>query len=270
MKFFNILVLKSNLPYSYPLAGINHCFYQAKKLPTPKELFVCTTTSLSALFYSCCYCCHHHQVFQCSNNSITAWFSLLHFKLNNRLCISFYLPSLFQSSSNYFNFTIVCMHSMHWSSERLGSLIPACERQVCLADVSVRVLWPKRRQDKPVFHTLESENPTFLMTTPVEKPALNWSSVVNLVCKPQYTYTREQVIDFTLEAWLPRLASWLPARRRLLLPDLETTVSTLTRLCKIQNQNTCEGQLQIHRFYIILCCATKLRQGEYFWKLLER
>ena len=29
------------------------------------------------------------------------------------------------------------------------------------------------RQDKPVFHTLESENPTFLMTTPVEKPALN-------------------------------------------------------------------------------------------------
>ena len=27
--------------------------------------------------------------------------------------------------------------------------------------------------NKPVFHTLESENPTFLMTTPVEKPALN-------------------------------------------------------------------------------------------------
>ena len=27
-------------------------------------------------------------------------------------------------------------------------------------------------QDKPVFHTLESENPTLLMTTPVEKPAL--------------------------------------------------------------------------------------------------
>ena len=28
------------------------------------------------------------------------------------------------------------------------------------------------RQDKPVFHTLESENPTFLMTTPAEKPSL--------------------------------------------------------------------------------------------------
>ena len=27
--------------------------------------------------------------------------------------------------------------------------------------------------DKPAFHTLESENPTFLMTTPVEKPVLN-------------------------------------------------------------------------------------------------
>ena len=27
----------------------------------------------------------------------------------------------------------------------------------------VRVLWPKCRLDKPVFHTLESENPTFLI-----------------------------------------------------------------------------------------------------------
>ena len=26
----------------------------------------------------------------------------------------------------------------------------------------VRVLWPKRQQDKPVFHTLESESPIFL------------------------------------------------------------------------------------------------------------
>ena len=29
----------------------------------------------------------------------------------------------------------------------------------------VRVLWPKRRQDTSVFHTLEPENPTFLMDT---------------------------------------------------------------------------------------------------------
>ena len=28
-------------------------------------------------------------------------------------------------------------------------------------------------KDKPVFHTLESENPTFLMTAPAEKPSLN-------------------------------------------------------------------------------------------------
>ena len=28
-------------------------------------------------------------------------------------------------------------------------------------------------QDKSVFHMLEPENPTFLMTTPVEKPSLN-------------------------------------------------------------------------------------------------
>ena len=28
------------------------------------------------------------------------------------------------------------------SWERLGSLIPACEKQVCLTDLSVRVLWP--------------------------------------------------------------------------------------------------------------------------------
>ena len=50
---------------------------------------------------------------------------------------------------------------------------PACERQICLADVSVRVLRLKRRQDKSVFHTLEPENPTFLMTVPVEKPSLS-------------------------------------------------------------------------------------------------
>ena len=45
----------------------------------------------------------------------------------------------------------------------------------------VWVLWFQRvkdrfvlpGQDKPVFHTLESENPTFLMTAPVEKPSLN-------------------------------------------------------------------------------------------------
>ena len=39
------------------------------------------------------------------------------------------------------------------------------------------VLWFQRvkagMSDKPAFHTLESENPTFLMTTPVEKPVLN-------------------------------------------------------------------------------------------------
>ena len=28
-------------------------------------------------------------------------------------------------------------------------------------------------QDKPVIHTLEPENPTFLMTVPAEKPSLN-------------------------------------------------------------------------------------------------
>ena len=44
----------------------------------------------------------------------------------------------------------LCSLHLHWcvfnsnnnklTLERLGSLIPVCERQVCLADVSVRVL----------------------------------------------------------------------------------------------------------------------------------
>ena len=87
--------------------------------------------------------------------------------------------------------SLMSQQIVYW--ERLGSLIPACERQVCLADISVKVLWPssgrralwpKRQQDKPVFHTLDSENPTFLMTTPVEKPVLKWCTLV----APLYNY----------------------------------------------------------------------------------
>ena len=74
---------------------------------------------------------------------------------------------------------IQCLQPKYW--ERLGSLVPACERQENFRTKKVRALWPKRRQDKPVFHTLESENPTFRMTMPVEKPALKpkyWLSVL--------------------------------------------------------------------------------------------
>ena len=53
------------------------------------------------------------------------------------------------------------------TSVRHLSLYSLASHQVLSLELSVGAT------DKPVFHTLESENPTFLMTTPVEKPALN-------------------------------------------------------------------------------------------------
>ena len=49
--------------------------------------------------------------------------------------------------------------------------------------VKDRFVW----QDKPVFHTLESENPTFLMTAPVEKPALKKELSSMVYVLPNYT-----------------------------------------------------------------------------------
>ena len=43
------------------------------------------------------------------------------------------------------------------------------------------VLWFQRVKDRFVFHTLESENPIFLMTAPAEKPSLNHWIVLNWV-----------------------------------------------------------------------------------------
>ena len=46
----------------------------------------------------------------------------------------------FQIPIGYIVYLKHLRYTIHW--ERLGSLIPACERQVCLANVSVRVIWP--------------------------------------------------------------------------------------------------------------------------------
>ena len=59
----------------------------------------------------------------------------------------------------------------------------------------IRALWPKHWQDKPVFHTLESENPTFLMTMPVEKPTLNSITPSTNVTS---VFVPEPIIVFTM------------------------------------------------------------------------
>ena len=106
--------LSYSLPYSYPLATINHCTYIAMKYLTLKELFLYHYFPLSPLLLMLLSLSTppsiplHHQL----NNSL---FSLLYFKLYNHLCISFYLYSLFQVSSNLLQF-YYGMHSMHWSS----------------------------------------------------------------------------------------------------------------------------------------------------------
>ena len=71
----------------------------------------------------------------------------------------------------------------HRGGERLGSLIPACERQVCLGLFCL---------DKPVFHTLESENPTFLkykLTLHGMKLHLlhTITAVQKIICSSHYT-----------------------------------------------------------------------------------
>ena len=84
---------------------------------------------------------------------------------NNSVCYSMSSVvkySVLQAVASFWPFDLYILEStwclrgslLHCRWERLGSLIPLCERQ-------------------PVFHTLELENPTFLMATPVEKPELN-------------------------------------------------------------------------------------------------
>ena len=57
------------------------------------------------------------------------------------------------------------------------------------------VLWFQRVKERFVFHTLESENPTFLMTVPGEKPSLN---VFFLFWLPQGVWAMHNIMRWTL------------------------------------------------------------------------